>query len=89
MMFYIPGRFGKQCARGKLNQPRGSSALHSLGPLDHLLATINRAPLSQQAPRDMAAPRPAGCSNRAQGWAEAPPLWTASRTFQISSIAGN
>lgn len=56
MMFYIPGRFGKQCARGKLNQPRGSSALHSLGPLDHLLATINRAPLSQQAPRDMAAP---------------------------------
>lgn len=58
MMFYIPGRFGKQCARGKLNQPRGSSALHSLGPLDHLLATINRAPLSQQAPRDMAAPRP-------------------------------
>lgn len=58
MMFYIPGRFGKQCARGKLNQPRGSSALHSLGPLDHLLATINRAPLSQQAPRDMAAPPP-------------------------------
>lgn len=58
MMFYIPGRFGKQCARGKLNQPRGSSALHSLGPLDHLLATINKAPLSQQAPRDMAAPPP-------------------------------
>lgn len=58
MMFYIPGRFGKQCARGKLNQPRGSSALHSLGPLDHLLAAINRAPLSQQAPRDMAAPPP-------------------------------